>query len=208
MKEQNNDVKNIYQSLAAIIKDCGAISKDKVNKLQNYKFRGIDDLYNAVHPLFAEHGVFITSKVIERNREERTTKNGGLLIYTILTVEFTFHAMDGTSVTSITDGEAMDSSDKSTNKAMSAALKYCLMQMLLIPTEELKDADITTPEPQPKPTPTQPKQKPNLTQGTKVWDKIVTRMIEEDLSVDVVKQHYTLTKDDETELLKEVTDKA
>jgi hypothetical protein len=86
-----------------------------------------------------------------RHREERTTAKGGVLIYTILTVKFTFYASDGSFVSSVTEGEAMDSADKSTNKAMSAALKYCLMQMLLIPTEELKDADANTYEVAAKP---------------------------------------------------------
>ena len=40
----------------------------------------------------------------------------------------------------------MDYSDKSSNKALSAALKYALMQMFLIPTAELKDPDGDSPE--------------------------------------------------------------
>ena len=39
----------------------------------------------------------------------------------------------------------MDSADKGMNKAMSIALKYALMQMLLIPTKEEKDPDADTP---------------------------------------------------------------
>jgi hypothetical protein len=134
----------IYQSIANIMTEVSAIGKNNKNAQQGYNFRGIDDLYNAIHPLFARNGVFITSDVVGNNREERTTAKGGLLLYTILRVKFTFYAIDGSSVFSIVEGEAMDSGDKSTNKAMSAALKYALMQMLLIPTEELKDADKDT----------------------------------------------------------------
>jgi hypothetical protein len=134
----------IYQSIANIMTEVSAIGKNNKNAQQGYNFRGIDDLYNAIHPLFARNGVFITSDVVSNNREERTTAKGGLLLYTILRVKFTFYAIDGSSVFSIVEGEAMDSGDKSTNKAMSAALKYALMQMLLIPTEELKDADKDT----------------------------------------------------------------
>lgn len=134
----------IYQNIANIMTEVSAIGKNKKNAQQGYNFRGIDDLYNAIHPLFARNGVFITSDVVGNNREERQTAKGGLLIYTILRVKFTFYATDGSSVFSIVEGEAMDSGDKSTNKAMSAALKYALMQMLLIPTEELNDADKDT----------------------------------------------------------------
>jgi hypothetical protein len=41
-------------------------------------------------------------------------------------------------------GEAMDSGDKSSNKAMSAAYKYAAFQAFCIPTEGDNDADATT----------------------------------------------------------------
>jgi hypothetical protein len=47
-------------------------------------------------------------------------------------------------------GEAMDSSDKSTNKAEAAAFKYACFQAFCIPTEADNDADAHTPEPAPK----------------------------------------------------------
>jgi hypothetical protein len=142
----------IYTKLADIMKEVDPISKGKTNQQQGYKFRGIDDLYNALHSLFSKHEVFITSEVLESKREERTTKNGGTLIYSIVKVKFTLFTTDGSSVSSIIEGEAMDNGDKATNKALSVALKYCLMQMFLIPTEELKemDPDNNSPEPMPK----------------------------------------------------------
>lgn len=136
----------IYSKIIAILREVDAVGKNKKNAQQGYMFRGIDDMYNAVHPLFAKHGVFITSEVINREREERQTAKGGVLIYTILTCKFTFYAEDGSSVTSTLDGEAMDSGDKSTNKSMSTALKYALMQMFLIPTEEKLDTEEETHE--------------------------------------------------------------
>ena len=140
----------IYQSMINIMSDTEAISKARTNPQQGYKFRGIDDIYNALHPLFARHGVFVTSEVLSEAREERTTQKGGLLLYSILTIKFIFWAADGSSVSCVTKGEAMDSGDKATNKAMSAALKYALMQMLLIPTEEDKDTEGNSPQPEPK----------------------------------------------------------
>ena len=44
----------------------------------------------------------------------------------------------------------MDRSDKSTNKAMSAAFKYACFQTFCIPTEEMRDADAESPQAQPK----------------------------------------------------------
>ena len=140
----------IYESISAIMKDVEAIKKEKKNQQQGYLFRGIDDMYNALHTSFKNNEVFITSNVISSIREERQTKSGGTLIYTIAKCEFTFNAKDGTKVSSIIEGEAMDSGDKSTNKAMSTALKYALMQMFLIPTIDIVDSDNDTYHPTPK----------------------------------------------------------
>jgi hypothetical protein len=128
----------IFSKIIEILREVEAISKDKKNTQQGYSFRGIDDMYNALHPLFKKYGLFITSEIISAAREERSTKTGGTLIWSIIDVKFTIFAEDGSFVTSTIRGEGMDSGDKATNKAMSVALKYLVMQMFLIPTEELK----------------------------------------------------------------------
>lgn len=129
-----------------ILKSISPIGKDRTNPQQNYKFRGIDDIYNELHSHFSDNGVFILPEVIDMTREERPSKNGGLLIWTLVKVRFTFTAEDGSNIQGTMPGEAMDSGDKGLNKAMSAALKYTLMQMFLIPTEEKKDSEEETPE--------------------------------------------------------------
>lgn len=136
----------IFSKISAIMADIDAIEKNNQNTTQGYSFRGIDDIYNALHNHFAKHGVFYTSDVLKQFREQRPTKSGGVLIYTILKVRFTFFAEDGSNVSSIIVGEGSDSGDKSSNKAMSTALKYALMQLLLIPTKEEKDTEYQSPE--------------------------------------------------------------
>ena len=137
----------IYERIGQAMADLGPISKDKTNKQQGYKFRGIDDVYNALQPVLCKHGLFVVPRVLERTREERQTANGGRLIYTILKVHYTMFAPDGSNIEAVVDGEGMDSADKSTNKAMSAAYKYFMFQLFSIPTEELIDADAETPSP-------------------------------------------------------------
>lgn len=149
---------NIYQALNAIMQEIEAIGKNKKNASQGYSFRGIDDMYNALQPLFKNHQVFITSNVLESKREERHTAKGGVLIYTIAKCQFKFFTTDGSFVESVLEGEAMDSGDKSTNKAMSTALKYALMQMFLIPTEEKLDTEYDTHEITPKQKPASKKE--------------------------------------------------
>lgn len=139
----------ILTLLPKVAQEIGAIAKSRKNEQQGYKFRGIDDVLNAVHGPLCKHGITPTSEVADILREERTSSKGGLLIYTRLTLKVTWHAPDGSTVSTTTAGEAMDSADKSTNKAMSAALKYAYFQTFSIPLEE-EDADQVTPEPAPK----------------------------------------------------------
>jgi hypothetical protein len=137
----------IYSAIPKIMNDVGAIGKSRKNLQQNYSFRGIDDMYNAIQPALVKHGVFCVPEVTSREREERPSKNGGVLFYTTLTVHHKFFASDGSYVDVVTVGEAMDSGDKSTNKAMSAAMKYALIELLCIPTEDDKDTENQTHEP-------------------------------------------------------------
>lgn len=143
----------IFKKIPKIMSLVGVVWKDRKNEQQGYKFRGIDDMYNALNKHLSDEGVFCTSEVLKDEREERLTKNGWLLMYSILTMKFTFFAEDGSSVSSTTIGEAMDTGDKSMNKAMSTAYKYALMQIFCIPTEEDKDTENQTHEIAPKNTP-------------------------------------------------------
>lgn len=145
-------MKNIYQTITAVIEEIPAIGKTKRNTTQNFMFRGIDDVMNTMQPLFAKHKLFIVPEVLEQIREERQTSKGGTLIYSICKIKYTFFAEDGTHIEAITIGEGMDSGDKATNKATAIAMKYAMFQVFCIPTEEMKDPDSETPEPSRKKT--------------------------------------------------------
>lgn len=132
---------NIFESINAVMKEIGAIGKTSKNATQGFMFRGIDAVMNAINPALVKYKVFIVPTILEQTREERTTSKGGLLIYSICKVKYTFYAEDGTSVESVVIGEGMDSGDKATNKAMSIAFKYACFQVFCIPTEEMVDPD-------------------------------------------------------------------
>jgi hypothetical protein len=121
--------------------EIGAITKDKVNTQQGFKYRGVDDVMNALQPLLIKYKVFIVPEIVEHAREERTSKQGSNLIYSICKIKYTFFAEDGSNFTSVVVGEGMDSGDKATNKAMAIAFKYVCFQVFCIPTEEMVDPD-------------------------------------------------------------------
>lgn len=139
----------IYGKIIAVMKDIDAIAKSRKNAVQGYNFRGIDDVYNELHTPLAEHGVFTIPEILEERTEERTTSKGSSLIYRILKIKFTFYAEDGSNVAAIVIGEGMDSGDKASNKAMSVAHKYALMQVFAIATEDEKDPEINSHEVKP-----------------------------------------------------------
>jgi hypothetical protein len=158
----------IFEAMAEVMRDVDAIGKNQKNQQQGFKFRGIDDVYNAVHPILAKHGVFTAPTVLTERTEERQTKSGGNLIYRILTIKYTFFASDGSSFESTVVGEGMDSGDKGANKAMAVAHKYALLQTLCIPTEDMIDPDSQTVEP------SVPK-KPSFSK-TEAWKVVLSRV--------------------------------
>jgi len=119
------------------------ISKDRTNKQgEGYKFRGIDDVYNALSPLLAKYGLCILPRMLTRECVIRQSAKGGNLYFVTVEAEFDFvSAEDGSKHTIKTFGEAMDSGDKATNKAMSAAYKYAAFQAFAIPTEGDNDSE-------------------------------------------------------------------
>ena len=138
---------NIFEAIPLIIADIGAVGKDKKNQQQGFMYRGIDDVMNAISPVIAKYGVFVVPEILEESRNERATKSGGINFIVYLRIKFTFYASDGSSISAVTIGEAMDTADKGSNKAMAIAFKYACFQVFCIPTEEMKDPDAETPEP-------------------------------------------------------------
>ncbi|EKQ4677557.1 ERF family protein [Salmonella enterica subsp. enterica serovar Ruiru] len=130
---------SVYKAISAVARDMAevGISKDRENRQQGFAFRGIDQVYNALAPMLAKHGLVILPRITERTVTERVTPKGALLFYVVVKAEFDFVATeDGSKHTVVTYGEAMDSGDKATNKAMSIAYKYAAFQTFCIPTEQ------------------------------------------------------------------------
>ena len=140
---------NVYECIAAVSHEIGleGIAKGRKNIQQGYNFRGIDEVYNALAPILAKHKLVILPRILTRECVERTAKSGAAQFFVIVEAEFDLvSAHDGSKHVVRTFGEAQDSGDKATNKAMSAAYKYAAFQTFCIPTEGDNDADSKTPE--------------------------------------------------------------
>jgi hypothetical protein len=139
---------HVYQAVSdvqAAIAPRGIAKSRKNSQGAGYNFRGIDDILNALGPLMPQHSLTVFPRMVERDIAERQSKNGGVLFFVSVKAEFDFvSTKDGSTKTVTTFGEAMDSSDKATNKAMSVAWKYAAILTFQIPVEGENDADATT----------------------------------------------------------------
>jgi len=141
----------IYKKMSDVMKDVGAIGKDQKNTQQGFKFRGIDQFVNALYPALTKHGVFMSPRATSFTHELKDVVRGsgkaGVDKHVSIMMEYDFYAEDGSKVTvGPVPAEGLDSGDKATNKALSAALKYALIQTFSIPTEDMAEADFESPE--------------------------------------------------------------
>ena len=193
---------NIYEAISRCMEEIGAVGKDAVNKQQGFKYRGIDAVMNAINPALTKNHVFIVPEVLDQSREERTTKSGGALIYSVCRIKYTFYAEDGSCIEAVTVGEGMDSGDKATNKAMAIAIKYACFQVFCIPTEEMKDPDEETQDPaKPQFNPATPEQLRKLNEFIMAYAGMCKNTKESDVT-DMLKKKYQYngTSDISTEL--------
>lgn len=141
---------SIFKKMALVMAEIGSIEKSQRNQAQGYAFRGIDQFVNALNPVLIKHEVFISPRCTSCTSEikEVTRSNGkaGIDKHASILMEYDFIASDGSKVTiGPIPAEGVDSGDKATNKALSAALKYALIQTFSIPTQDMEEADRESP---------------------------------------------------------------
>lgn len=141
-KEQHT----ITQALSSVMEEVRAVGKDGRNTQQNYSFRGIDGVVNAVGPALRKHGVVVLPTVEDITyRDVLVGKNATPMRECTVRITYTFYGPAGDFIGSTVCGEALDSGDKATAKAFSVAYRTCLLQALTIPTDE-PDPDEASPE--------------------------------------------------------------
>lgn len=127
----------IIELLSRVMEDVGAVRKAERNQAQNFNFRGIDAVVNAVSPALRKHGVIVVPEV--QSSEYATIEIGSnrkMMGHARVTVTYKFYAPDGSYIPATVSAESMDSGDKATAKAMSVAFRTCLLQTLALPTDE------------------------------------------------------------------------
>jgi transglutaminase-like putative cysteine protease len=118
------------------MEDVRAVRKGDRNTQQNYQFRGIDAVMNAVGPALRSHGVVVVPMLEEVHYRDVQTSTGKASRECTVTVRYRFHGPAGDFIDCVTPGESMDFGDKGAPKAMSVAYRIALLQALCLPTDD------------------------------------------------------------------------
>lgn len=139
----------VYKAITDVTDDMAkeGIAKRSRNQAQGYNFRGIDDTLGAFSRLLPKHNLTIIPNQVDRKETIFKSAKGADMRQVILTVDYTLVcSIDGSHHTIRTFGEAMDTGDKATPKALTAAYKYMMFQLFCVPVEGQPDADKDSPE--------------------------------------------------------------
>lgn len=139
----------IFKLLPLVMADIGAIAKDQKNTYHDYKFRGIDDVLNAIHPSLARHQVSLTVDVADCQLTERIIdgKQGRQTTQfdCRMKLNVTFWAPDGSSMSNTLAGHGLSNSDdKAIAKCNSSIYKQIMFLALAIPVDDQLNPDSDT----------------------------------------------------------------
>jgi hypothetical protein len=130
----------VHEAVTAVMEDVGAVRKDGRNTQQNFNFRGVDAVVNALSPVMRKHGLTIHSSRVTKEASGKQLSGGKSATSVDVTVDYTFTGPEGDTFTAQVVAEAFDMGDKATAKAMSVAYRTCLLQTFVLPTDD-KDPD-------------------------------------------------------------------
>jgi len=140
----------VYRAITAIT---AAMSRDGVPKAHTnlddqYAYRSIDDLLGRLAPLLAKHRLCVLPRILKRQGSDRLGDGHWALTSVHVVVAYDLvSSHDGSRHTIRASGEALDTSDKATAKAMSAAYKSAMLQTFCVPVTGRDDADAKSPKP-------------------------------------------------------------
>jgi len=147
-QQPDTDQPAVQEAVRRVMHDIGRIGvgKEGVNEQQRYRFRGIDQFVDSLSPILSRHGVILLPDAEPPVITEHSTSAGKAQFMCVLTVHWTIVGPRGDILSATTIGQALDTSDKSANKAMSAAFKYLLAQVFAVPNIGWSEQDETSPE--------------------------------------------------------------
>lgn len=132
------DKPTVVEALSAVMEEVRAVRKGDRNQQQNYSFRGVDAVVNAVGPVLRKHGVVVVPAQSQATYRDVQTSTGKPSRECTVTVTYRFYGPAGDFIDAMVPGESMDFGDKGAPKAMSVAYRIALLQALCIPTDDVE----------------------------------------------------------------------
>lgn len=169
----------LVQKIAKIMGDMDSFEKGSTNQGLQFKFIGINDVLLDIRSRFAELEVILYQSNVEVEKIEfGETRSGGVSTHVFLNV--TWGVTDGTDTIMMAAlGEAMDSSDKASNKAQTAAQKQIYLKLLKIAAES--DNDLNNEERNyrraPAPPPADPELEAKLTSAQQIVKQLSDQFV-------------------------------
>ena len=135
-------IASLATKIARIMEEIDGIEKTGWNSNQRYNYLEASVVANTIRPLLAERNIAIFTSVVGRDEEKIVSASGSQGVRVVLHLAYTFVDGDtGASYTVYMDGEGQDYGDKATNKSYTTALKYLLLNTLVIGSKEDPEAD-------------------------------------------------------------------
>lgn len=136
-----NEGKSVFAAVAAVAAEIGAVGKDaqsgKGGDQWSYKYRGIESVMNALHPILARHGVTIVPRVVDGQHE--WVKGSDRL--SVMHYAYDVYGPDGSMFTGSLVAEGYGQRDKSAVIASSYAWRQFVCLLFSIPTEDMRDPE-------------------------------------------------------------------
>lgn len=135
---------NVYQALAWVQSEINAVGKTTKQGGPKWAFRGIDDVYNALHPLLGQAGLMISGQAETFHTEDHYWSRGSerqkVESKAVMMIRFRVFASDGSklpkSLCPLVPAEGIDSSDKGVGKAWSYGYKTAISSLFSLPTDD------------------------------------------------------------------------
>jgi hypothetical protein len=124
---------HVAKALASILGQVGTIIADKEVKHLRLKYASTDAVFDALRPLLAEEGVIMLPSVTKHDQDAKG----------VATVDMSVTFMsgvDGSTVSVSWSGCGSDKGDKGMLKAITSALRTCLLKTFLISTGDDPEA--------------------------------------------------------------------
>jgi len=124
----SDPLSNLAEAVIAVMGEVGSLPKDGTNSFQQYSYTTETMVANTLRPLMVKNGLAL----VPHNISVVDSTAVGKFNKAVISATYLLLHKSGESLTVTVPGEGMDSLDKSTTKALTAAFKYALLQMFCV----------------------------------------------------------------------------